>query len=376
MAKLFKKDAKGKIQQWEIIVDTVNGAFYTISGEVNGKLTTTKPTQCIPKNVGKKNASTALDQAFSESKSKITKKKEDGYTENIEDVDKAAVFEVMLAKNYEDYKDEIKFPIWCQPKLDGIRARTNITGMYSRNNKWITSCPHIWQACKTVIAHLSESIRGEINLDGELYAHAFRENFNRICELTKRIKCTADDLAASANLIQYWIYDIAIPGLKFSERTKLLKAAIEAANEASGKEILVYVPTELCKDQETLDKFYDLYVEAGYEGQMVRIDDVYENKRSRFLLKRKEFQDAEFRIIGVGEGTGERSDMVGYFLMLTHDEKQFKSNIKGSFEYLKELWEAKDTLIGKTATIKFFNYTPDKIPRFPYVIKIDRESYE
>ena len=36
----------------------------------------------------------------------------------------------------------------------------------------------------------------------------------------------------------------------------------------------------------------------------------------------------------------------------------------------------KNNLIGKTATVKYFNLTPDGIPRFPYVINIDRESYE
>jgi len=33
-------------------------------------------------------------------------------------------------------------------------------------------------------------------------------------------------------------------------------------------------------------------------------------------------------------------------------------------------------LIGKQATIKFFQFTPDGIPRFPYVVNIDRNSYE
>jgi hypothetical protein len=56
--------------------------------------------------------------------------------------------------------------------------------------------------------------------------------------------------------------------------------------------------------------------------------------------------------------------------------KYFKSNIKGDFGYLKEVYKERNTLVGKTATIKFFNYTPDQVPRFPYVINIDREKYE
>jgi hypothetical protein len=40
------------------------------------------------------------------------------------------------------------------------------------------------------------------------------------------------------------------------------------------------------------------------------------------------------------------------------------------------MWKQKDQLIGKTATVKYFNLTPDGVPRFGYVVKIDRESYE
>jgi hypothetical protein len=41
------------------------------------------------------------------------------------------------------------------------------------------------------------------------------------------------------------------------------------------------------------------------------------------------------------------------------------------------LLKNKKKYIGKSATVKYFNLTPDdEIPRFPYVINIDRESYE
>ena len=39
-------------------------------------------------------------------------------------------------------------------------------------------------------------------------------------------------------------------------------------------------------------------------------------------------------------------------------------------EYLSQLWTDKDKLIGKVATIKYANLTPDNKPRFPKVIAI------
>jgi hypothetical protein len=60
----------------------------------------------------------------------------------------------------------------------------------------------------------------------------------------------------------------------------------------------------------------------------------------------------------------------------TIDGKPFKSNVKGTWEEPAEMLKNKKQLIGKQATIKYFNLTPDGIPRFGYVINIDRESYE
>ena len=47
-----------------------------------------------------------------------------------------------------------------------------------------------------------------------------------------------------------------------------------------------------------------------------------------------------------------------------------QSNIKGSREYCAQLLREKDQLIGKQATIRFFNLTPDNIPRFPFMVGV------
>jgi len=121
---------------------------------------------------------------------------------------------------------------------------------------------------------------------------------------------------------------------------------------------------------------YEKYVEEGYEGQMLRLDGKYENKRSKFLMKHKSFIDEEYTIIDVCEGEGNKTNMVGYMVFETADGKPFKSNVKATFEESEEMFKNRKQLIGKQATIKYFNLTPDGIPRFPYVINIDRESYE
>ena len=41
-------------------------------------------------------------------------------------------------------------------------------------------------------------------------------------------------------------------------------------------------------------------------------------------------------------------------------------------EYLKELWDNRDKLIGTDATVKYFELTSAGVPRFPKVICVDR----
>jgi len=128
--------------------------------------------------------------------------------------------------------------------------------------------------------------------------------------------------------------------------------------------------TTVHSDEKSLTTAYERYMHDGFEGQMVRLDSVYENKRSVSLLKRKEFTDEEYKIVDICEGNGNKFGMAGYMILAREDGITFHSNIKGTFEFLAELLKGKDKLIGTFATCTFFNLTPDGIPRFPYVTKL------
>ena len=184
-------------------------------------------------------------------------------------------------------------------------------------------------------------------------------------------------------MIQYHIYDAPVIGNgrycmtekdNFSDRTSTLDGFfryLESDNlNTKYDDALVIVETTEVESREHLDELYGEYVANGYEGQMVRLDGPYENKRSSKLLKRKEFVDEEYTILGYEEGEGNRTGTIKHFKFKNKDGKDFKSNVKGSFEYLQDLLEKADDLIGKEATVKYFNLTPDGVPRFPYVIAI------
>jgi hypothetical protein len=56
--------------------------------------------------------------------------------------------------------------------------------------------------------------------------------------------------------------------------------------------------------------------------------------------------------------------------MKREDGVTFRSNIKGSHDFLKALLPRAESLVGQFATIKYFNLTPAGIPRFPYLIRL------
>lgn len=354
---LYKKTQTGATQVWEMNYDS--NSFWSVEGILNGKMTKNSPTICQGKNLDKKNATTPKEQAEKEARAKWQKKLDKGYTQDVEDIGTKKYFEPMLAFKYEDYKSEIKFPVYSQPKLDGIRCIVTKEGMFSRNGKAVISAPHIRRNLEKLFEKFPTLI-----LDGELYTDKLNNDFNKICSLVKRTKPSAEELIESEKMIEYWVYDI-FSNVKFSSRNDILNEFLSQSFD-----MVKIVKTNLCNNQKELDNLYEKYMADGYEGQMVRLDEKYENKRSKFLLKRKEFMDEEYKILDVVEGVGNRAGTAGYMVFKNKTGTEFHSSIKGTFAYLTELLKNKKELIGKMATVKYFNLTPAKIPRFPYVIQV------
>jgi DNA ligase-1 len=357
---LYKRSTNGKVVEHTIEIE--NNGFRTISGFTDGIKTTSEWTYCLGKNIGKKNETTPESQAMAEAQAMWTKRVELGSFENINNIDNEVYFSPMLAHKWEDRKDKVIYPLFSQPKLDGIRCILKSDGMWSRNGKKIISAPHIYEATK----HIFEAYP-DLILDGELYADKFANDFNAICSLVKKTKPTTDDLKASADSIQYWVYDVPSCDEVFSiRRDELFNLILPDCCKT--------VPTHEALDEKTLMGFYEMYMDAGYEGQMVRTNEKYENKRSKSLLKHKSFVDEEYIILDVIEGIGNKTGMVGSFVFENKDGKRFNSSPKFNWEECTEMWNNRANLIGKQATVKYFNLTPgdSPVPRFPYVIQVDR----
>lgn len=364
---IYKKTKTGATQEWTIEVE--GNKYRSHSGQVGGQITTNEWTVVYGKNIGKVNATTDEGQAMAEAVAKRTKKLESGYFEDVININEQQYFEPMLAAKWEDYKDKIQYPIFSQPKLDGIRCIVTKDGMFSRNGKVIISAPHIYESLKPLFERNPQLI-----FDGELYADKFANDFNKIVSLVKKTKPTDEDLADSKKNIQYWIYDLPSEDDTFQMRSQALYDLFMEWSYFTKH--CINVDTDICNSEVEVMELYGQYVDNGFEGQMLRIDGKYENKRSKTLLKHKSFIDEEYQILDIVEGEGNRNGTAGYMVFNTREGKRFKSNVKGTWEETAEMLKNKNQLIGKQATIKYFNLTPDGIPRFPFVINIDRNSYE
>ena len=354
---LYSRSITGKINEY--VVEVENNKYRSISGYTDGIKTTSEWKVCTAKSY-----CTAEEQAMKEATALHRKKMEAGSFEDISSIDDETFFEPMLAQDWHKQKDKVKYPIFSQPKLDGIRCIVRKDGMWSRNGKRIISAPHIFEAMKSLF-----ETNPNLIFDGELYADKFANDFNAICSLVKKTKPTSEDLKESSEKIEYHIYDLPSIKSKFEYRYNFLGLL-------SLPKCCVRVSTHVVVSEKEVNQLYEQYVNTGYEGQMLRLNAVYENKRSKSLLKHKSFIDEEYTILGVEEGIGNKTGMVGSFIFESKTGKRFNSSPKFNWEECTKMWNEKESLIGKSATVKYFNLTPDGVPRFPYVIKIDRESYE
>ena len=180
---IYKKTKTGAVQEWTIEIS--DNKYRTHSGQIGGKVTTNSWTVVYGKNVGKANGTTDNNQALKEAIAKRTKKLESGYFEDINNIDIKQYFEPMLAAKWEDYKAKIEYPIFSQPKLDGIRCILTKEGMFSRNGKPIVSAPHIFESMKPIFDE-----NPNLTFDGELYADKFANDFNKIVSLVRKSKPT------------------------------------------------------------------------------------------------------------------------------------------------------------------------------------------
>jgi len=356
---LYKRNTNGGTQIWTIEFDAKS--YWTTTGKLDGKMIVSEPTWVIAK--GKH---TVQEQVISEVESKIKKQTDKGYYTNLKDIAKGkSFFAPMLAHKYKDYKSSVVFPVLASTKLDGLRMVATKSGLTTRNGKPFNSCPHIHKLLKPVFDKHPDWV-----VDGEIYSNTVP--FEKIVSLTRKKNPTVEELAESEKICQLWIFDGVVDNVNegFIKRFDILTKEIKSL--VGKTKSLKFVENTMVNSEDEIEKLHKEFVKEGYEGIMLRkADSIYENKRSKNLLKYKYFFDEEFIIVDIQEGTGNRQGMAGNVVVSKKTGVTFSAGIKGGEEFYKELLKNKKQYIGKLVTIRYQELTEDKIPRFPIAVSFD-----
>ena len=364
---LYGKASNGKIKTVQYSVEQLEDGTCNICNEfgyLDGKKQIDKRNIKAGKNIGKSNETTISEQAISEAESKWNKKKDENYTENSTgkpDVDSHAILP-MLAHDYRKRGHDIKFPCFAQPKLDGVRALATLSKadikFTSRKYKPYDTVDHINKDLIEIFKPNQKlDLKSEgLRVDGELYKHGLT-----LQEINRRVKKYRK---GDTEELEYWVFDLCLPDVENTYRKDDLDYLFK--NNAKKGSKVKLVPTYVVNNDKEVKEMHDKFVQEGFEGVILRnMDGLYEfDKRSKDLQKYKEFQEEEFLIVGTtsGEGTEENAIM---FICETKEGKTFPVRPRGSIEDRREWWKVRESFLGKDLTVRFFNYTEDKIPFLP-----------
>ena len=102
--------------------------------------------------------------------------------------------------------------------------------LWTRQGKPINSCPHIWESVRSIVENSPDIV-----LDGELYNHDLKEDFNKITSLVRKSKSTPEDILEAEKMVEYHVticLAVLLPNLLFAQRTHVLEAYYQIRGDA------------------------------------------------------------------------------------------------------------------------------------------------
>ena len=273
----------------------------------------------------------------------------------------------MLAYPVSDKPIDYTKPTFIQPKLDGVRCLIQYEGSeasgyesvvaYSRTGK-------VWQNINHILASLIPFFKKypDVILDGELYNHKFKDDFESIISMVRKTKPTDEDRSISRKNVQFHCYDIVDETMPFEQRNKFILQAIY-----NNYDYVRVLPCQQVTSEDSARKIHKLNLDAGFEGSIVRTNDTYACKRSHNLRKFKDFSDAEATIVGYLDGKGKRTGTLGKFIMQDDEGNQFGCPPGKGYTYkdLADMLSNIHKYMGQRATFTFFERTKAGSYRHP-----------
>jgi len=266
-------------------------------------------------------------------------------------------FEVSLAQKFEPKRIDGLNAVFVEPKLDGIRCFAIVEDgkakLYARSGKLISNFDDtIGSALATL---------GDGCYDGELMGEDF-VSLMRQAYRKENVESEGTYLALFDFLpLEEWRTNETI--MTSRDRYHELASRIFSRDESK------YVkPVErylVDANYDEIMKLHNAFVKNGYEGAMVKtVDSPYRFGRSYDIMKVKKFHDADLLIESIEEGTGRLSGCTGAVMV---DYNGVKVNVGSGFsdEERIQIWNDKDSFIGRMIEVRYQEVTPDGSLRFP-----------
>lgn len=267
----------------------------------------------------------------------------------------------------------IKFPCIVQTKEDGCRViifvDENDVKFFTRNGSEL-DLPEI----KDLILSLDFNIKNFM-LDGELLAIKNgalldRKTGNGICN--KAVRGTISNEERQLLGIKLWDF---IEGINdktpYNGRFLKLERFVSEIKGFSNSDKLQTVDTDYVNSMEEAQEIFESDLKKGLEGVILKnIDSVWEDKRSKHLLKMKEEKTADLEVIAVDEGDGDFEGGIGALTCITRDgklkvnvgtglsleDRGFENDLSGGKKVIKQIKsfkEASKKFLGKIVEVKY-----------------------
>jgi len=270
------------------------------------------------------------------------------------------IIKPMLAHKLDESRIDFKKFIYMQPKLDGVRCLFTKDGAFSRTGKQFMNVQHIEKELQEFFKQHPAMV-----LDGELYNHDLKDDFEKIISLVRKQKPTDEDRSEARRLTQYHVYDYTNTSMSNVVNYRYRLDQLTCSNIYSSS--IHYVETKRVKSMKAAKDFHTKRLAEGYEGSILRTNTPYKHGRSYGLMKFKDFSDTEATIIGYEVGQGKRTGTLGKFVMKDDDGVEFGCPPGKGYNYkdLADMLCNIQDYIGRRATFTYFQRTKAGSYRHP-----------
>ena len=247
--------------------------------------------------------------------------------------------------------------VFVQPKLDGVRCIFTKDGAYSRNHKQFKNVDHLQDDLQDFFKKFPDIV-----LDGELYNHALKQDFEKIISLVRKQKPSEQDRSEASNLVQFHVYDVITePNFTYEFRHNMLALQLPIVKS------ITLIKNTVVESYDEAKMLHAVHLAQGYEGSMLRLNAFYEQKRSYNLQKFKDFVDTEATIVGYEAGKGKFEGLIGKFLMQDDDGNEFGCPIGKGYNFTdrRYILDNIHNYMGQRATFTYFQRTKAGSYRHP-----------